>query len=184
MKVNLMVDVENMNVSANSALASIGVCEFSPEGIGECFYRTIDLRSCQQIGLEFDADTILWWMQQSEHARMELVNAEDRISQVLLDLNYWLRDHGFTNLFNDNPPIVWANGANADGVWIRNAYQKCGINPPWEFYQERCYRTMIHCRPWQHHPRDNATKHNALNDAIYQAENLLDFLNEYKLWEE
>lgn len=176
---NIMVDIETMGVAGDVPILSIGAVTMSPQGIGVKFYRTISLESCMNRGFLPEAQTIMFWMQQSDESRDELINASCKLSDVLHHFKGWVENIGKASEF-----VVWSNGANFDGPIIRNAYNKLKMSPPWEYYQERCYRTMVKAystfkKPF---PKDKI-QHNALADAEYQAEILINIFNNYYLWE-
>ena len=56
---------------------------------------------------------------------------------------------------------------------LGNAFRACGIPVPWNFYDERCYRTLKSLFPQLKAADTRGTKHNALEDARYQAEHLI-----------
>ena len=85
---HLMLDLETMGTKSNSAIISIGAVEFNIQTgeTGREFYRNISLQSCIDIGLKVDADTIMWWMQQSDAARNSLIGGKVvTIQQALID---------------------------------------------------------------------------------------------------
>ena len=65
---DIMLDLETMGTGTQAAIVAIGAVEFDLEKgiLGEEFYRTVDLSSSISCGGIIDADTVLWWMQQSE----------------------------------------------------------------------------------------------------------------------
>lgn len=70
---------------------------------------------------------------------------------------------------------IWGNGADFDNVILTNAYRAVGISRPWEPYHDRCYRTLKNLRRDIHLYR-TGTHHNALYDAITQAEHAVRLL--------
>jgi hypothetical protein len=74
---------------------------------------------------------------------------------------------------------VWGNGAAFGNVILRSAYAACGLLPPWEFWNDRCYRTLKNLRPDIKLER-SGTHHNALDDAITQAEHAVVILSALK----
>jgi DNA polymerase III epsilon subunit-like protein len=59
-----MIDIETLGLGPGATILSIGAVRFSTDGLGEEFYREISLQSCQAVGLEIDADTLEWWLEQ------------------------------------------------------------------------------------------------------------------------
>lgn len=171
---NTMIDIETLGRRPFCPVLSIGACIFRTdvdpdtvapaELIADVFYQAIDLQSCLDLGLKLDANTLRWWMEQKPEALAAAFNDPARVTLPLaLD--------AFTTWANSRPLIVWGNSARFDLGIIEAAYTACGkVNTPWEFRNERCYRTIknipearqIECPRYGVH-------HNALDDAISQA---------------
>jgi hypothetical protein len=63
-------------------------------------------------------------------------------------------------------------------VLLREAYSAVGLSCPWQFYQERDYRTMRETlAAWPDREHDGV-EHDGLDDAVYQAECVIDALRE------
>jgi hypothetical protein len=74
---------------------------------------------------------------------------------------------------------VWGNGASFDCVILGNAYRAVGDEPPWKYFNERCYRTakaMLPAVPFER----IGTHHHALDDAASQAQHLIKMLRAQK----
>jgi hypothetical protein len=69
--------------------------------------------------------------------------------------------------------LLWGNGAAFDNVILASAYRALRLTPPWKFYNDRCYRTMKAAYSDVKMPR-TGTHHNALDDAISQANHLIE----------
>ena len=78
---------------------------------------------------------------------------------------------GLAMWIGESPLPVWGNGATFDNVILRNAYQKTGLDCPWPFWQDRCYRTLKNLAPDIDRP-ELGTLHQALNDATVQAQHM------------
>lgn len=163
---HIMIDLETMGTSPKAAIVSIGAVAFEKGEIFARFYRNISLKSCMDVGLEVDADTIAWWMMQDDQARFDFSSGHTApLSDVLNHLARWT---------DENSPVetVWGNGAAFDNVILRHAYQAVGLNPFWTYKQDRCYRTVKELHPniaYIH----QGVKHNALDDAISQTMHLM-----------
>jgi len=169
MTVHVMVDLETMSTEPNAAIVAIGAVAFTEEGeIRQKFYVPVSLESSMSVGGHVSASTIEWWMKQSDEARSVFV-PENRIhiSESLLQFRDWfIHNHGL---------YLWGNGAAFDNVVLRSAYNACDISAPWEFWNDRCYRTVKAMRPEIEQDRFG-THHNALDDAFTQASHLI------KIW--
>ena len=163
---DVMIDLETMGNRSNATIIAIGAVEFFPESqeLGEEFYRVVDLQSCLDVGMEIDASTVIWWMGQNDTARAQFQRKGDILPSVLLSL---------TELINIETR-VWGNGAAFDNVILANAYHCCGIEPPWRFWNDRCYRTIKALSPVL--MKRQGAHHNALDDARDQAVHLMEIL--------
>lgn len=166
----IMLDLETMGNSSDSAIVAIGAVEFDSQGLGREFYCEVCLESCVKIGLKMDPSTVLWWLNQSEDARSIFIDNEHQDNiQTSLDL--------FDDFCKDiEVSEVWGNGAMFDNTILGNAYKAIGKEIPWRFWNDRCYRTVKNMNPEVKLVRVG-THHNALDDAKTQALHLIEILN-------
>lgn len=172
---NVMLDLETMGNRPNAAIVAIGACYFYPAAqdvapIAQRFYRKVTLASSVSAGLEMDASTVEWWMQQSDAARQSTFGGDGRVplGEALLAFNEFVGAH------RERPVAVWGNGATFDNVIIRNAMNRKGIDPCWSFRNDKCYRTVVNLLTEDKRPASirSGTSHNALDDAVTQAQHL------------
>ncbi len=169
---NVMIDLETLGTSCDSVILSLGAVAFD-ETIEDSFYRKINLQSCTDLGLKIDTDTVLWWLGQNELARKEIFEGNKdfpTLSCALLQFSAWLVD-------KENVKI-WGNGSNFDNTILANAYRVCGLEIPWKFWNDRCYRTMKNIRKIELERTE--VKHDALEDATYQARHLIKIMESIK----
>jgi len=169
---HVMLDLETMSTKPNAAIVAIGAVEFNMEvrSIGKKFYTRVSLASNIEASRDIAANTILWWMKQSDEARAEITSVDNRsLLDALLAFN--------NEILNWLPPnyFLWGNGANFDPVILGSAYEKFGFAIPWNFRNIRCYRTAIAILPQQEYIKPTVA-HNALEDARAQAIHLV------KIW--
>lgn len=162
MTTHVMIDIETLGTSPGSVILSIGACTFNAAGIGATFYQVIDMDSCIKRGLTINPSTVQWWMRQSDDARFAVFGNPDRrpIEAVLSDLNDWLDAV--------DADRVWCHGATFDVPLIDAAAKACGGAMNWKFYNIRCTRTLFELAGVEV-KRNVGTHHNALDDAINQA---------------
>lgn len=167
---HVMIDLETLGTTVNAPIVSIGAVEFNPNTgeLGSAFYQIVRLESSLAYGGKVDADTLRWWLTQNIEVKKETfdpINSKD-LEVALRELDTFIFDR----------PIaaqVWGNGAAFDLGILKNNYEKLGLAIPWMFYKERDMRTIvelghaINCIP---NIPFNGTKHNALDDAIHQAQ--------------
>lgn len=165
----VMVDLETLGTVPGSIILSIGAVGFGPKKEhGSTFYEKISIESCQKHGLTFDADTLVWWMQQRIEAKAEAFSGALPLPVVLRDFSEFLG--------SDAKDVeIWGNGASFDIALLAAAYRAAEIPVPWKFWNERCYRTMKSLYPEVPCER-TGTHHNALDDAMTQARHLAQIL--------
>jgi hypothetical protein len=161
---HVMIDLETMGTSPNAPIVAIGACRFDKDGVAENkFYATISLSSAVASGAEMDADTVLWWMQQDNNAKAEVFNATGDAELSLLAFTNWLRLRDISG--------VWGNGASFDNVILAQTYRRFDQPQPWPFWLDRCYRTVKNFSDVE--MVREGTHHNALDDAVSQANHLI-----------
>lgn len=161
-----MGDLETAGNRSNAAILSIGFVKFNPDTseIGDKFYRSIDPEDAVRNGA-VDGSTFKWWMEQSDAARRAAVNGKTPLKDALADLadfySDWLKAE------------FWSNGPNFDEVILQSAYHRIFGKPgPWAFWNVRCCRTIA-ALAGRRAPKiagEAGTHHNALDDAIHQAQ--------------
>lgn len=161
---HIMMDLESWGTRPGCALRSIGAVVFDPhsDSLGDEFYSNIDDRSCQDIGLTIDPETVQWWAQQSPEAVEHLKRDQRSIKVVVSAFHNWFREGGCTH--------VWCHGANFDEPLWQAVAQRLGLAVPWKFWNVRCTRTIYEAANFDPRslPREGA-HHNALDDAKHQA---------------
>lgn len=159
----LMVDIETMGTRPTSAITSIGAVLFDPRSdwIGDTFTIHVSLENCLRNGLTVDASTITWWLNQDDAARLTLVRGQNDPAPLYTAMA------AFAEFFPAGAEI-WCLGASYDLPILANAYHAVGQEPPWEYRNERCLRTLKGLNKGLRIER-TGTHHNALDDAIYQA---------------
>lgn len=162
---NIMLDLETMGTGSNAAIIAIGAVRFDFQ-ITDQFYEVVDLQSCVDAGLEIEAQSVLWWMKQSDQARREFERPGVALVETLKMFADWI----------GSDALVWGNGAAFDNAVLANAYRKVGLKQPWDFWNDRCFRTVKAMYPWIKMER-SGVHHNALDDAKSQAELLI------RIWE-
>lgn len=166
-----MTDIETLGNSSCSVIIAIGAVKFTiPGGVTDRFYTTVSAKSCVDAGLKMDADTVLWWMQQSQEARAQFKEAnQPSLYDALRKFTAWI---------GDAPPKgVWGNGVAFDNVILDNAYKALKLERPWPFWADMCYRTIKNLYPNIKMDRIVGVHHNALSDAENQAVHLLKILS-------
>jgi hypothetical protein len=153
-----MVDIETLGLDAGAAILSIGAVRFDSDGpTGDEFYREVSLESCQEAGLEVDAQTLEWWLEQDEAARDALTGGQE-LADVLELFADWYGD----------ADEVWANSPSFDCALLEAAFTAAGSEIPWTFKHERDVRTVA-ALDLVNEPDHDGVEHHALDDAAHQA---------------
>jgi len=172
---HVMIDMETMGTTVDSAILSIGAVKFDPnkeaDFLTDRFYQRVNLESCVFMGLRMDPSTVMWWMQPERSiARQKLLEEGEGIDlmSAMFGFAQWLTA---STEPQPEPIVVWSNGANFDIMIARSAFLRIGYisadgdKAPWKFWNERCFRTLknlvrLPAKPVAHH---------ALQDAVDQA---------------
>ena len=167
---DIMLDLETLSSEPDAAIVSIGAACFDGGGGGpwkdpylDTFYVVVDLERDLGGGGWISASTVAWWMRQSDAAR-EIFNSEKRVSthDALCDFRRFCEKTGRVR--------IWGNGAGFDNVVLRRCYKRLRLDAPWQYRDDRCYRTLKNLRPdIPYEEAADTIKHRADHDAINQA---------------
>ncbi len=176
---DVMLDIETLDTAPTSSILSIGACVFNDLAVtDERFYIVVDRKSCRHLGLTESQSTIEWWERQGEKAQRVFSDNNTSILEALSEFSKWLGSLG--EIWSIK---MWGNGPDFDNVILANAYTRAGIDLPWRFYNNRCHRTakaMFDVPGVTYSLPRAGVHHNALDDAVYQAQNQIHIVNTYK----
>jgi inhibitor of KinA sporulation pathway (predicted exonuclease) len=173
-----MIDIETLGKGRNALIVSIGAVEFDlKQGIlGRELLLNIDIGNAHRNGGIIDADTIMWWMKQSDEARAALATRPRMPLYEALDrLNYWMSDAEWKR-----DVCVWGNGSTFDISILEDSMKLVHLNEYWSFRKVRDMRTFVDMfdRLGYFVPKHKrGVAHTALDDARNQAQTLIN------LWE-
>lgn len=165
---NLMIDIETLDNKPNSAILSIGAVFFDKDGLGKEFYVNIDLEDSIKNGFDFNADTFYWWLGQSSDSQKALINDRVKVATALHRLKVFIIENSDYQTLK-----VWGNGSDFDNVILSNAFNKVSPHTPWNFWNNRCFRTFVDLSGAER--VKPTTAHNALDDAKAQAQTLINY---------
>lgn len=170
MPAHIMLDIETAGTRAGAAILTIGACSFGHAGLRKQFYRTANLRSQVEAGFHIDADTMCWWMEQSTEARLAAFGVKDAapLSAVMFHLLHFC--NGARLDASDGDLRVWAYGASFDIPIVEEACRLLKADVPWRYNEHRCARTVIELAGLTMSSFHRGTAHNALDDAMGQAD--------------
>ncbi|WP_025915471.1 3'-5' exonuclease [Herminiimonas sp. CN] len=171
----IMFDLETLGTRADAVILSIGAVKFNPDTgkIGDdAFYASVSIDSNTEAGRHISEDALLWWFKQSAEAQQVFREPKVVLGVALDDLAAWIDHEDYQ---------VWSNGADFDIPMLAHAYSTHGLIVPWKFYNTNCYRTFKKL-PFAKNAAKltNALKHNALTDAIHQAQQLHEYYKTMK----
>lgn len=172
---HIMIDHETLGTRADSVVMSIGAVKFDLDSDAidqKGFYSSISIDSNLQAGRHINEDTIKWWLKQTPEAQKVFFEPKVNLEQALNDFVSWVGVGNFT---------IWSNGADFDIPQIVHLLDTHGMKSPWEFWNHRCYRTMKGLPFAKNAVKpERGVKHNALSDAINQAQHLQNIYKEMK----
>lgn len=166
-----MLDLETFDTSANSMIASIGAVMFNKDKIHDEFYNAVKISDEDLRMFSMSASTLNWWLGQKVEAIKALTNG-DRLIDVLYSFKIFFETR--------QGKEVWGNGSDFDNVILANAYRKLGLDQPWSYRENCCYRTIRTRFPKVDFSFEG-TAHNALYDARNQANYLIKLNKELAL---
>ncbi len=184
---HVMLDLETLGTTPGSVILSIGAVQFDPydktRKLGAEFKVAIEIEDSIAIGFRIDGKTLKWWMDQNiEVFRRQIFGAEG-VKSALSSFSKWLHE---TRENKQTPHHAWGNSASFDCGLLSSYYRKVGVEQPWDYRLEMCYRTMNNLLPiarseWLQ--RDANKSHDPVYDAKYQANHVQLVYSKYGITE-
>lgn len=154
--IHIMIDIETYDIVPSAVILSIGATEIDPhDSMASSFYRELDINT--QYLRTKSVDTMNWWAQQGNPPVLGTLNIID----ALYDFRDWLASLRKT-------PIIWCKGTNFDISILTHAFDQFSVPIPWKYNNVRDCRTVFKIAGLV----PKKAGHNALQDAIEQAEDL------------
>lgn len=166
-KVHLMIDFETLCNTPNSVVLSLGAVLFTKERMIASEHWIMNPDDQFKAKLDVSFDTIAWWMNQGDEAKKlfnTCLSTGVPMRSFLDDFERFIKEFA-----SGMQIIVWANGANFDIPIIENLLKRGARKCPWKFWDTRCYRTMKAIHKIEEGKERNGIKHDALQDASFQA---------------
>jgi exodeoxyribonuclease VIII len=164
-----MIDIETLDTADTAVILQIGGCIFDESGENT---QKFDMRLSWvdgQCGRTISASTVDWWLKQDAEMRQRVFYEGYRFfpKEACMEM---------LQLFT-NVNYFWAKG-KFDFNILENMFQQCNICPPWSFRQIFDYRTMLVMASLRYgYVETKSNTHNAMDDAVNQAKNLVNILN-------
>ena len=162
---NVMIDLETLSTAPDAAILSIGAVAFDPftGELGEEFHLRVEFKNAVESG-RCDTNTLKWWIGQESEAGKDVTSGTKTSTEVLEEFKAFLPDNA----------VVWGNGATFDISILEHAFMRTlKEDAPWKFWNVRDCRTveaMVKGKDTKKNYVRNGIHHQALDDAIYQAE--------------
>lgn len=165
--VHIMVDIETWGTEPGCAIRSIGAaawCFEDPEQTQpRQFYVNISDESNAQAGLIKQADTVEWWLNQSQDAKDALTRDQQPLLHALQAFKGWLDTLG------PNKQVFWAKPSTFDFPILAAAHKALSVPLPWEYWQVRDLWSYVDGAGFDvRHVKFEGTAHDALWDACNQ----------------
>lgn len=170
---DVMLDLETFGNGKNACIVQIGACFFDRRtgDIGKTFKCNVDARSSVASGAEMDADTVYWWLDQSDNAINSICD------KPLLGIQTAMQD---LNLFLEGADNIWSH-ATFDFVIIQETFKRLNIKPLFSYRFARDIRTLVELAGVKtgSYIREGV-HHDALADCFHQVRYCTDAIK--KLW--
>lgn len=183
---HVMIDIETLSLRADALVLSIGGVIINKKGEnvkystkeGNYYYEVLPKLEQRCLGRDENPNTIQWWEEQNEKAREVLRESDyvtDTVEEILLRFNKWITSN------KEITPIVWSNG-NLDIKVLEDLYEIARVEIPWIYKHVLDYKTVRALKKEKEKERTNKRiEHNALNDAIEQAELLKTWISKEEI---
>lgn len=168
---HLMIDLETLGTDADCPVIAIGACFFDKNAIHQKFYRALNVEEQIDDGRKTSGSTIKWWMGQNNAAKE--VFREDAVltQEGIEDFYQWVITYCHPK--NVKP---WGHGPTFDIVIIEHLMKMYNVKIPWSYRNVRDLRTFNEFVYDGSATERQGTYHNALDDAITQAQMVIDGL--------
>ena len=163
---NIMVDMETLGTTADAVILSIGAIKFDLGGAidDEGFYASISIDSNLEVKRKISEETLIWWLKQGPGAQGVFHESKQTLKNALCDMVEWMDGDDY---------CMWSNGADFDLPMLAHAYSCFAMDPPWKFWNSRCFRTYKTLPGASKFKMPHSgVKHNALSDAHNQVQTL------------
>lgn len=173
-------DIETLDTTPTSVVLSIGAAKFNLEDDetydeirddkDRTFYAALKVQPQIELGRTINVEkpngvlgTLQWWMTQSKDAQKVFFENKYEVEQGLGDLTR----------FCQGTKYAWGNGNMFDNIIIRSLYESFEMTYPYNYSRDLDLRTLkiaAGSPKIQIHTEANTNvKHNALDDAVFQA---------------
>lgn len=168
-----MIDLETLGTGPDTVVVSLGAVLFDPNQLelGPTFYAPLQIQNQLDIGRKVTGDTLKWWIGQSDAAKKLFHEEAQDPAYVLSVFSDWLKQ----NIPSIRSRKPWGNGATFDISIMESLYKSYNLEVPWNFNSVMDLRTFKRfVGKGKQVPKTIGVNHNALDDAINQANYVID----------
>lgn len=166
-------DLETLSLRPNGVILSAGVAIFNDAEIIASGHFTFGVQHQIDMGRHIKANTLGWWMVQSEGAQnsvmpgLLLPDGRDVTTLNLGRIADALAEHKVQQ--------VWGYGSVMDVQMLETLYDDMKLPVPWSYKNVMCLRTLAAQPLLANVPRVefDGVEHNAEHDAIHQARRII-----------
>jgi hypothetical protein len=175
MSLDIMIDLETLSTGPDAIVLSIGACVFDikSQQILSTFIQIPDVQDQMKKGREIEASTLKWWFGQSDAAKKVFHEKARPTEEVLKTFSQWIAN----NVLLKKDRKVWGNGSHFDISILENLFKQYGIEVPWLYYNVYDLRTFKRFVGLNAKVEKQGVNHNALDDAIGQAQYVMKYAN-------
>lgn len=164
---HLMLDFETLGTNPNAVVLSLGAVIFDAKEIKKSHYWTFNIEEQIKGGRSVSPDTVMWWIGRGDKAK----EVFKQCKELGISLEHFVGE--FAQFLSQEVDLkVWGNAATFDVTIIEDILELMGQPLPWKYFNQRCYRTAK--LYFDHKIAFEGTQHNALDDAKFQAKNLIE----------
>ncbi len=184
MKTFMMVDCEALALTANAVVLSIGACTYNVDGIKDSIELFPAISPQVEAGREIDDETLMWWFDQNDEARKNIIKGERQPIAVIAD--EFVEWASTQRVFAGGKENLWfsAFGTDFDLPLINTLLCK-HRTMPWEgrpnYKNKMCLRALDELYANDIAWPEGPTAHTAREDAINQAKAHISLLQKYPL---
>lgn len=167
--IHIMGDLETLGTKPGCAVIQIGAVKFNATAITDKFNVAIGVASNTSNGLALDGGTVEWWFDPERDAARKVWWGMPKVTlfEACAGFAEWVEETP-----EDERGSFWGNGASFDSPILQHACKVVGVEWPFSYRQDECFRTMKLRCPQIERPEFIGTPHVAVDDAESQAVHL------------
>ena len=179
---NIMLAIKSTGTEPGCRVLSIGLVYFIESGIEGSAYILPSIED--QAGVD-ESRTLEWWKEQSADASCVFadniiggVSVKDAAEEMKAFIDECIDEHMSRFPSEGKPNLcIWGNSVTSNNVILAKMFRDNGIDDiPWAESGNRCYRTLTKTLDIVVPKSTPGIKHNAVDDAVYQANVLIETL--------